>query len=207
MPNRGSQQMYEKSYKWLLKTQGNRCLICNKPPPEGRKLQIDHIIYGEHIWDPENISLMCSACNLSLRHKTEEEHRFIVHFYRARNVRERERESECVFSVPPEPAHNIMEIVNFMHGPAEMQAKSHYEPLFAVFAWELINEYGSYPEKDMLDSFFYQTRCSQITSKRYLDGYCSAKGQLKRTKVKGEIIIEFKYPVLKKKKRPRRKKE
>jgi hypothetical protein len=90
-----------------------------------------------------------------------------------------------------------MDIVDFMHGSVEMQAKSHYEPKFAVYVWERLNEKGSADEEDLLDSFTYRSRASQVTLKRYLKSYCSTEGPCQRKKVDGEWIITWKFSVKK----------
>jgi len=81
-------------------------------------------------------------------------------------------------------------------GSAEMQAKSHYEPKFAIYVWERVSEYGNFTEKELLDSFSYRSRASQVTLKRYLDSYCSADGPCRRSKDSdGNVIVAFKFPV------------
>jgi len=110
--------------------------------------------------------------------------------------REKERESGHTNMGPPVENRTIMDVVNFMHGSAEMQAKSHYEPKFAIYVWERVSEYGNFTEKELLDSFSYRSRASQVTLKRYLDSYCSADGPCRRSKDSdGNVIVAFKFPV------------
>lgn len=208
MPNRSSKRFHDQHYRWLARTDGEYCLICkgegiSRAPP-GNRLEIDHartdlVESDEEFWEPEDTCLLCSTCNLSLRRKTVEEHRLIIHFYRARNVcvRVREREGGSVVMGPPVESKTVMDIVDFMHGSVEMQAKSHYEPKFAVFVWERLNEFKSYNEEDLLDSFSYKSRASQVTLKRYLKSYCSTDGPCRRSKVDGEWIIGWKFSIAK----------
>jgi hypothetical protein len=213
MPNRAGKRFHDQHYRWLTRTDGHYCIICRsygelRAPPE-YPLEVDHARTDldpndEAYWEPEDTCLLCQSCNLSLRHKSVAEHRFIIRHYRARNVceREKERASGRVSMGPPVENRTVMDVVNFMHGSAEMQAKSHYEPKFAVFVWEMVSENGNFPEKELLDSFSYRSRASQVTLKRYLDSYCSIDGPCRRAKDgEGNIIITFKYPLPRRKRR------
>ena len=207
MPNRSSKRFYDQHYKWLAKTDGHYCLICRgngefRAPP-GYDLQIHHTRIDlspkdPKYWEPEDTCLTCLKCNLSLRYKSVEELQSIIHRYRALNVciRERERVNGCEKLGPPVADKSIMDIVDFMHGSTEMQAKCHYEPRFSKFVWERLTEFGSYPEKDLLNEFAYISRASQATLKRYLDSYCSTSGPCRRVKDgDSNTLIIFRFPV------------
>lgn len=207
MPNRSSKRFHDHHKRMLARIDGNYCLICRgngtkRAPPEV-ELEIDHARTDlddsdTEYWEYDVTCLLCKTCNLSLRNKSVEEHCFIQRHYRALNVceKEKERKSGAVSVGPPVGSKTVMDIVDFMHGPVEMQAKSYYEPKFARFVWERLVEFEKIPEKELLDSFSYQSRASQVTLKRYLDSYCSPDGPCRRSKDgDGNIIILFKFPV------------
>lgn len=50
------------AFEELLTLQGNRCAICQEPPPEGKRLYVDH-----YHATGEVRGLLCNPCNISLR--------------------------------------------------------------------------------------------------------------------------------------------
>jgi hypothetical protein len=205
MANRSGKRFHDHHYRWLARTDGEYCLICKiegttRAPPEW-PLEIDHartdLVDGDpEYWNPPDTALLCKTCNLSLRYKSVEEHRAIIHHYRARNERASARERAGgrggASAYPNAPT--IMDAVDFSQGSPEMQVKSHYEPLFERFVFDRITEYHSYPFNSLLDEFFNDTKASQLTTRRYLNGYCSATGLYRNKKIKGVWTITFKYP-------------
>src|SRR4030042_1322222 len=102
MANRSGKRFHDQHYKILADIDGEYCLICKaegiiRGPPEF-ELEIDHARTDLKESDPRRweynvTALLCQPCNLSLRYKTSAKHRKILRLYRARNVRERERDS------------------------------------------------------------------------------------------------------------------
>jgi hypothetical protein len=102
MPNRGSQNVHDNDYKWLVELYGEKCLL-NKEhmPPAGQRLQVDHISDDPAVYDlPSNKSLVCAGCNSFLRgidardeHRPYE-HRLIIEHARAVRSKELTGEKE-----------------------------------------------------------------------------------------------------------------
>ena len=101
MPNRGSQNVRDNDYKWLVEVYGETCLICSRPPPPCGSLEIDEISLAEdHHYNPSDLSLVCGQCNIYLRGidaadpRRPAQHRKIIEHYRALRVKARARERE-----------------------------------------------------------------------------------------------------------------
>jgi hypothetical protein len=206
--NRSGKRFHDHHKKILERIDGNHCLICKgngvtRAPPDW-ELELHHARTDltdsdEAYWAYEATCLLCQPCNLSLRRKKVEELMFIIRFYRAQNGGEREREREGTGTYRRK--ENILDQVDVSHSSGELQLKARYEPEFERFVWERISEFGSFNESELLDQFFQKTKASQNTTKRYLNGYCSATGDYRRTKIDGVWTITFKYPVKPSKKR------
>jgi hypothetical protein len=223
MGNRGSQRVRETNYKWLITTYGETCIICNRPPLPGGKLQIDEISYEPaHFDDPLNISLVCGEDNCYLRGQPEEVHRRIIEHHRALRVKARARASEKSNqqrrqggTMPgvdneiarefgrvvkktgadiPLPDFSIKDILQYLKGSSEMKANAHFYRAYALWVWKELIGHGPLPEKDMLNSGANDTGANQTTLKRYLDGWTSRRGALSRDNSSGEWIIYFKDP-------------
>ena len=76
--------------------------------------------------------------------------------------------------------------------PSEIQIKTTKEPLFRRFIYHELNEYGTVPEYDLINSGAEHADISPVTSKRYLNKMCSSVGLLIRKKVVQTITIQYK---------------
>lgn len=212
MGNRGSQSVHDTHYNWLVDIYGETCLICNKPPPPGQRLDIDHISYdADLMWQPSNISLLDHECNCYLRGVDEASHRRIIEHHRALRVRARasEREKQDKLrrqgvTMPgvdneiarefgrvvkktgeniPLPDFSIKEVLDYMNGSPEMKANARYHRSFSVWLWKYLIQNGPMPRDEVLNAGSAVTGANQTTLKRYLDAFCANVPQAALTKI------------------------
>ena len=191
MPSRFQNNTREWVYLYLVARDGLRCFICGKKPTEKRRLEIDHADQNPENKQPQNLHLLCRACNLELRNMPASEHVQIIAKHTAKNVRESERKDDN------ENKKALKRILEYEYGSSEMRASSYYESRYREWIIEQLKHNGLLPRKEAINSGAEFVGCSPITISRYLDKLTSFEGILQITKDGSNFIVTMRPVELK----------
>jgi len=188
MPNRCQANVHDAHYKWIAARDGEHCLACfiERGVQKKGKLQIDHANNDITDWSPKNLHLLCQTHNLKMRALTTQQHINLMRQYSARNERKREKirggEAEDIVSA----------VVDYTSGSPEMQVNVKCRKGFTDWTLGIINKYGSWPKKDIINSGAHVAGCNTQTSRRYLDALTGSVGPLQETRDEtGTVVISF----------------
>lgn len=187
MPKRFTPKVHDTLYRFIAARDGEYCLdpSCHKRPPKVR-LEIDHADNDPSNWDPDNLHLLCQRHNLKMRQMTTREHIRLIKAYCDFNV------CVCVREKGLKDTPEIREIIDFRCGSTEMQANSHYEPVYRDFIFRVLNAQGEAEKKDLNNSASHYCGCSPVTGRRYLEKLTSSIGPLKEAKDGiGNVIVVY----------------
>ena len=189
MPNRFQSNNRAWIYKYIAVRDGEKCLLCGAGP--GREpLEIDHADANPYNEAPDNLHLLCKACNLGLRKVTPKEHARIISIHSATNVSER----ECVIG---NPATELAQgHIDYSDGPAPMRAAGVFEVKVRQFVLEEVGRVGSIPKQDLICSAAEVAGCSPISAERYLSKLVSSAGALQITRGPLNELMVSKRPAL-----------
>lgn len=98
----------------------------------------------------------------------------------------------CNYRKNPRPVDNCVCENENATNVTELQVSRTKEPMFKRFSNHLINEYGSYPENDLINSGAEHVGISPVTAKRYLNKMCSLEGIYQRKQVGRTTTIQYK---------------
>ena len=99
---------------------------------------------------------------------------------------------QCNYSKNPRRPLDLSESEDEKEDETELQKSSRLRPLVRKFILHEINESNVVQEKELLDGGAELHSCSQQTIKRILDGMCSKIGILKKIKLRGITVIQYK---------------
>ena len=173
MANRFQVNQYDLAYNFLAAYEGEYCLVgrishtkCAGP------LQIDHADNDPWNWKPGNIHLVCQKHNLEFRKLTTKEHKSKMARYSARNERERKKIKGDI------PGDVVKARVDYASGSTEMQVNVMCKRTFTDWLMNLLNTYGQWPKKDVINGGAHICGCDSQTIRRYLDALTSSFGPL-----------------------------
>jgi hypothetical protein len=176
MPRRYSINVRVWVYRYLVLRDGEKCALCGKAPATQNHssatqyLEIDHLNGNPADNDPDNLRLLCKACNIAERNRS--------HSYSAKNVCVQNR-----LRAEGNPTTRITkEAVDYSQGSSEMQANFLFETDFRRWILGLIKEQGFIRKSDAISAGAEVVGCSPATARRYLSKLTSLVGPLKEQK-------------------------
>ena len=199
MPNRFQIAQHQLAYDFIIKRDGEYCLVCFiengiKRGPPTIKLQIDHADNNPRNWSSTNLHLLCQKHNLKMRNKPLVEHKRLIEDYSAKNECVRARENHYIATMIAK------EQVDYASGSPEMQANSIYEQRWLDFMHEWIGVNGSIPRYEAIYSGSAAVDCSPSTTTRYLAKYSSSFGCFQESRDSAGVKIIVYRPINFKKK-------
>jgi len=172
------------AYKFLVRRDGEQCLICRRKPTKKRPLlDIDHADNNPENDDPENLHLLCHSCNCKMRSLTVSEHLRTIFDHSAKNERERER------ARGNGSTEAVKEMIDYQAGSPEMQANACFEIRFREWILEEIQKDGSYPKAEAKATGAELVGCSPLTIGRYISKLVSNAGPLEIAKNRMDIQV------------------
>jgi hypothetical protein len=99
---------------------------------------------------------------------------------------------QCNYFKNPRRPVDLCECESEAPDQSELEINRLKEPAFRKFVYHQLNEHGTTPEKDLINSGAEVLKMSPVTCKRYLDKMCSSTGTLRRLKQVRTIVVCFK---------------
>jgi len=175
------------AYRFLVLRDGERCARCYEIPTTPNTLDIDHI--DDDHWNnhPENLRLLCRACNVTLENKR-----------RVLPTPQNDPPSDkCVGErqrAQGQPSTQVVRgAVDFSQGEPTMQANFLYELDFRRWVLSQVQEKGYVPKLDTIAAGAEVVGCSPATSARYLLKLTSSVGPLQEIRdMLGGMMLTWK---------------
>ena len=165
------------AYRYLAIRDGEQCGECGILPTTQNALDIDHLDGDPKNNRPDNLRLLCRACNTTLGNKARP----------SSAKRERERKEG-------KPATRIVkEDAGYRQGSPEMKANLLYEVSFRRWLMSQVSSQGGYPKKEAIAEGAELVGCSPLTTARYIEKLTSKAGPLREGKdLLGHTILVLK---------------
>jgi hypothetical protein len=165
------------AYRYLVIRDGEQCAECGQLPTTQNALDIDHADGDPQNNHPDNLRLLCRACNTTLGNKARP----------SSAKRERERKEG-------KPATRIIkEDAGYRQGSPEMKANLLYEVSFRRWIMSKVCSQGGYSKQEAINEGAELIGCSPLTTRRYLEKLTSNAGTLREE----QDILGHPYLVLK----------